>query len=204
MHEDTFLPSIFCWTRFGAEAGEKSEAILKRKEHERQRTRGVYFWGVGSSVAPGIAELVRRTHSPEVLFSPIKSRPRAIDVRPPAVVRWRAGVTLTGDRIKLPQTARVISGQSKAPHYALVCASEEPLHVGDYGRLNFNALRNLVSGNPLGASQVTAVVERVADPQDGRVYVVALRARLMAPYFIRLVDPVIEPLKAMADGARAA
>ena len=76
MREDTCLPTIFCWTRFGAEAGETIETILERKERERQANRGVYFWGIGNSVAPGIAELVRRTTSPEVLFSSIKSRPR--------------------------------------------------------------------------------------------------------------------------------
>jgi hypothetical protein len=205
MREDAFLPSVFCWTRFGTEAGEQFEAILKRKEHERHETGGVYFWGIGNSVAPGMAELVRRTDSPEVLFSPIVSRPRPIDVHPPVLVRWRAGMTLAGDRIALPETARVISGPSKATRYALVCASEQPLHVGDYGRLDFAALRNLVSGNPVGASQVTAVVERGVQRQaGGRLYVVALRARLVAPYVIRLMDGVMEPVMALADRARAA
>jgi hypothetical protein len=61
-----------------------------------------------------------------------------------------------------------------------------------------------VSGNPLGASQVTAVVERLSGRDDGRQYVVALRARLVAPYFIKLLDPVLEPLDAVADHARVA
>jgi hypothetical protein len=54
-------------------------------------------------------------------------------------------------------------------------------------------LRNLVSGHPVGASQVTAVVERVADDletQNG-MYVVRLRARLVEPYFVRLVEPIV-------------
>jgi hypothetical protein len=204
MREDPFIPPIFCWTRFGVEAGETIEAILERKEHERQRTSGVYFWGIGNSVASGVAELVRRAPSPQVLFSPIKSRPRAVDVHPRAVVRWRGGVTLSGERITLPRTARVMSGQSKAAHYALVCACERPLQLGDYGRLNFGELRNLVSGNPLGASQVTAVVERLSDRDDGRQYVVALRARLVAPYFLRLVDPVVQEVDPSAQSAQAA
>lgn len=204
MREASFLPRVFCWTRFGTEAGETVGAILERKERERQQTGGTYFWGIGNSVASGVAELVRRTASPQVLFSPIKSRPRAIDVYPAVVVRWRGGVTLSGERITLPETARVMSRLSKAARYALVCASEQPLEVGDLGRLNFAALRNLVSGNPLGASQVTAVVEQLLGRDDGRHYVVALRARLVAPYVIKLLDPVLEPLDAVPDHARAA
>ena len=204
MHSDEHLPTIFCWTRFGTEAGETIDSILERKEHEREQTGGVYLWGIGNSVARGVTELLRRTGSPEVLFSPIKSRPRTVDVRPPAVVRWRGGVTLSGAQITLPKTVRVMSGQSKAAHYALVCASDEPLHFHDLGRLEFDALRNLASGNPLGSSQVTAVVERLRDRDDGREYVVALRSRLVAPYFVRLVDPVVEKLEASAEPARAA
>jgi hypothetical protein len=204
MHKGESLPLIFCWTRFGTEAGEPIETILERKERERRATRGVFFWGVGNSVAPGVAELVRRATSPEVLFSPIKSRPRAVDVHPPALTRWHGGVTLSGERITLPQTACVMSGRSKAPHYALVCESHERLRPRDIGQLKFGALRNLVSRNPLGASQVTAVVERLLDRDDGREYMVALRARLVAPFFIRLVDPVVEPVDRLADQARAA
>jgi hypothetical protein len=203
MHQAAHLPSIFCWTRFGTEAGETIETILERKERERHDTGGVYMWGIGNSVAPGVAELLLRTGSPEVLFSPIKGRPRTVDVSPPAVVQWRGGVTLSGERIVLPQTVRVMSGHSRAAHYALVCSSDEPLHVGDFGRLRFEGLRNLVSGNPLGASQVTAVVERVPSHGDGREYVVALRARLVAPYFVRLIDPVVQDPRA-ARRARAA
>ena len=53
-------------------------------------------------------------------------------------------------------------------------------------------LRNLVSGRPVGASQVTAVVERftVSSEVSATSYVVRLRARLVAPYFVRLTDPV--------------
>jgi len=204
MREDTCLPTIFCWTRFGAEAGETIETILERKERERQANRGVYFWGIGNSVAPGIAELVRRTTSPEVLFSSIKSRPRTVDVRPSAVIRWHRGVTVTGERITLPNTVTVTSRQSKAGHYALICASDDPLRLGDLGRLKFSGLRNLVSGNALGSSQVTAVVERLTDRDDGTEYAIALRARLIAPYFVRLTDPAVERLEALTDEGRAA
>ena len=185
MREVTPLPRLFCWTRFGTEAGEPIEAILERKERER-RDSGSFFWGIGNSVGPGIQELLRRTNRPEVLFSPIRSRPRVVDVNPPSLTRWRAGTDLDGKRVVLPEAARVMSGHARRAHYALVCHSDEPLRLEDVGRIRFGALRNLVSGNPLGASQVTAVVELMQpSPADGE-YPVALRARLVSPYFVRL------------------
>src|SRR5581483_5352783 len=187
------LPSLFCWTRFGTEAGEPIGAILHRKELERLANNGMFFWGVGNSVAPGMAALVEQAATPEVLFSPIKSRPRAADVAPECVVRWREATTIAGDRIALPDTVRVTSRASRS-HYALVCSSTEPLEVGCLGRLRFNELRNLVRGQPLGSSQVTALVthehDAVADGEDG--YLVALRAFLVEPYFVRLAAPCVE------------
>ena len=189
------LPRIFCWTRFGTEAGQSIERILERKEAERRSNGGVFLWGIGNSVAPGIAELVRRSYDPEVLFSPIKSRPRSADVNPASVASWTVGETLAGSQFDLPRTVSVLSrcrDEARcAPHYALICSLYEPLVLADHGRLAFHALRNVVSGNPLGASQVTAVVRRieVRDGEGGN-YPVALRARLVAPYFIRLREPV--------------
>ena len=144
-----------------------------------------------------------RTH-PRFYSARSRAAPRTIDVCPPAVVRWRRGVTLSGELITLPETVRVTSGKSSTARYALVCASKQPLYAGDYGRLDFGALRNLVSGNTLGASQVTAVVERAADYNGGRLYVVALRAHLVDPYFIRLTDPVMEQQHEASYRARAA
>lgn len=204
MQDGALLPKIFCWTRFGTEAGETIDRILERKERERRANSGVFYWGVGNSVASGLTELLRRTAIPVVLFSPIRSRPRAIDVDPQAVVRWLGGVTLDGERLTLPSAARITSGLSRAPRYALVCASEQPLRIADHGSLGFSTLRNLVSGNAVGASQVTAVVERLVDSPDGHEYMVAFRARLVAPYFIRLVDPVIAGEEELGDQARAA
>jgi hypothetical protein len=204
MREDVFIPSVFCWTRFGTEAGETIGAILERKEHERNMNKGVYFWGIGNSVSRALVELLQRTSSPEVLFSPIKSRPRGIDVKPRALVRWHGGIAPNGRRIVVPQTARIVSGLSTRSHYALVCASRDPLRLADLGRLTIGSLRNLLSGNQLGSSQVTAVVERLAHCDSGTEYVIALRARLVAPYFVRLVDPVIERLERLTDPAQAA
>ena len=188
------LPSSFCWTRFGTEAGETIEAILARKEAERQANGGAFFWGIGNSVAPAVAELVRRVDEPEVLFSPIKSRPRQVDVAPRSVVRWTLAEGLSGDTFELPSHANVTSqwdpNRPARAHYALVCSSAEPLKIADAGRLSFGALRNLRSGAPLGASQVTAVVHRADRSHGGNEYPVAFRAALVAPYFVRLGRPM--------------
>ncbi len=141
---------------------------------------------------------------PEVLFSPIKGPPRRVDVSPAHVVEWRVGETIAGERRALPPTFHVRGGsgtERMSPRYALVCASQRPLIVSDHGQLNFDTLRNLLSGNPVGASQVTAVVRRLDGMSDRRHYAVAMRARLVEPFFIRLREPV--PV-AGANGHRSA
>jgi hypothetical protein len=197
------LPQAFCWTRFGTEAGEPIEQILRRKEVERCANNGVFFWGVGNSVAPGMAKLIKRTDRPEVLFSPIRGRPRRVDTNPACIVEWTEGETLFGSRFELPKTVAIKSrGDAlalKVPHYALVCSREDPLEMSDLGRLSIYALRNLLSGNALGASQVTAIVIRTNEQiTDGATYPITLRAALVAPYFIRLRNPVL-----LEDGEEA-
>lgn len=191
---DTTLPLSFCWTRFGTEAGETIEEILARKETERQANNGVFFWGIGNSIAPAVGELVRRVDEPEVLFSPIKGRPHRVDVAPDNVVRWTSAQGLTGDAFDLPSHATVTSrwdpSRRAGAHYALVCMSADPLEITNTARLDVAGLRNLRSGAPIGASQVTAVVARAAAHHEEGGYAVAFRATLVAPYFVRLRQPV--------------
>lgn len=193
------IPQVFCWTRFGTEAGETIEEILDRKEQERRENGGVFFWGIGNSVAPGLSALLEVCDRPEVLFSPIKGRPRLVDGSPAARFLWKAGHDLDGGHFELPPAARVTSGgptgRAARSHYALVCASSRPLAIDPEGRdLDFLSLRNLVSGNPLGVSQVTAVVRMHPDgPTSAMQYAVAMRAELAPPYFVRLTEVVREP-----------
>jgi hypothetical protein len=191
--QQTDLPTCFCWTRFGTEAGEPIGSILHRKEMERLANDGTFYWGIGNSVASAVAALVERVAAPEVLFSPIKSRPRDVDVAPASVVRWREATTRTGDRIALPHTVRVTSRPSRS-HYALVCSVTDTLDIAHLGRLRLGELRNLDSGRPLGTSQVTAVVTREVNtvPDTDYGYPIALRARLVEPYFVRLAAPCVE------------
>jgi hypothetical protein len=194
------LPLHFCWTRFGTEASEGIEAIIERKEAERQANNGQFFWGIGNAIGPSVRELVRREPSAQVLFSPIKSKPRAFDTSPPVVVRWQVGVGLDGERWQFPDTVRITSGLDPTkpvrPHYALVCFSSEPLRlIAGGGEITVQSLRNLVSGNPIGASQVTAVVRRNSEPEAVEKavfkYPVALQAQLVAPYFVELCEPAV-------------
>ena len=95
------LPGLFCWSRFGTEAGQDIGQILERKEQERVGNSGIFFWGIGNAIGPSVKELLRRTGQPEALFSPIKSAPREVDSRPAAVAAWAAAETLAGDSFEL-------------------------------------------------------------------------------------------------------
>lgn len=186
------LPQAFCWTRFGSEAGQSIDEILRRKERERVANGGVFFWGIGNSISSGIRQLVLSTSGPEVLFSPIKGRARLVDREPSMVVGWAAAETMDGEPFELPPGTLVTSrGGTGRAHYALVCFSDVPLCRSESGpSLGFDGLRNLLSGRPLGASQVTAVVSRNGGEGDGRQYTVPFRATLVAPYFVRLKAPL--------------
>lgn len=191
------LPARFCWTKYGSEAGENVDSILLRKEEERLTNGGVFLWGVGNSVGPGVRRLVEVERAPMVLFSPMKAEAKPADVRPTSVVAWSRAFDLNGNEWEIPQGSTVTSRgssskQKKRVHYALVCQSDAPLQrAGSDLTVQFDALRNLESGNPLGFSQVTAVVERVPRDADGRLaYPVGFSASLVFPYFVCLSEPV--------------
>jgi hypothetical protein len=193
------IPDCFCWTRFGTEAGEPIRHILERKEAERVANAGVFVWGIGNAVGPSIRELVRRSPTPEVLFSPIKSPAKLQDVSPPAVVAWTSGETLDGETFYLPEhslvTSRYDPAAPRTGHYALVCFSRVPIAPSQpEGKIVFGALRNLRTGRRIGASQVTAVVEQhQTTSKEVLTYDVAIRADLVYPYFVRLEQPVVLP-----------
>jgi hypothetical protein len=194
------LPEWFCWTRFGAEAGQSIDKILTRKEEERVANGGVFFWGIGNAIGPSMLELIRLCDSPEAVFSPIRSAPRREDAAPSSVVYWTGAETLAGEHYSLPEcsmiTSRSNGGGSATKHYALVCYRESPIEIAVASdKVEFARLRNVLTGRPVGASQVTAVVRHM--PPAGRLecpsYEVTFRARLIAPYLIVLRAPVALP-----------
>lgn len=192
------IPKRFCWTKFGSESGEGIEAILARKDRERAANGGVFLWGIGNSVGPGIRALVRLESEPMAVFSPMRAKPKAIDTAPARVVVWQSARGIDGVEWDIPQGSMVVSrGDSgkgaKRAHYALVCRSEAALAstAPSSAQLRFNALSNLVSGAPLGYSQVTSVVDyRGESSTSGPNYDVGFLARLVYPYFVELSDPV--------------
>lgn len=190
------LPDCFCWTRFGSEAAQTVGQIFARKEQERLANNGLFLWGIGNAIGPSVRALLRETSDPEVLFSPIKSAPKSIDTAPPTVVAWTAGETLDGSVFRFPECSLVTSRYDpispRGAHYALVCHSDRPLtSSGSTERLNMADVRNLVTGRPVGASQVTAVVQRDGPSmKDSPSYLIAVRANLVGPYFVRLREPV--------------
>jgi hypothetical protein len=194
MGNQAAIPALFCWTRFGSEAGQSPARILQRKEAERRANGGLFLWGIGNSLAGAIEALVERCSTPEVLFSPIAGPPRVEDVLPAAVVEWTEAVTLWGEPFSLPTHSVVTSRLGLPPktsHYALVCFSPTPIALYQGVPLARSSLLNLRSGRPVGASQVSAVVRHDEHaPVLGRRYAVAFRARLAFPYFLRLKVPV--------------
>jgi hypothetical protein len=192
------LPSLFCWSRFGTEAGEKVEAILSRKNKERIANSGIFLWGIGNALTASIRHLIELEPRPRVIFSPIRSAPKAADVNPPYIFEWTAGKTLDGRRYELPGaslvTSRPPASNRRACHYALVCASTSHLAINpDAETITFGELRNLLTGRPIGASQVTAIVQRTKEKSccSSVRYAAAMEAELVYPFFIQLTDPVL-------------
>lgn len=194
----TPLPTHFCWTRFGAEAGQRIQHIIERKDAERRNNGGIFLWGIGNAIGPSMRELLLREHSPEVIFSPIKSPPKREDAEPNDVVVWTSGHDLGGASVSLPPCSLVTSRGSSTTrrasrHYALVCYSDSSLRIHDtatWPTITTGNLVNLLSKSPVGASQVTAVVLHDAERSAaGASYPVALRALLVPPYLVELTNP---------------
>jgi hypothetical protein len=191
------LPRTFCWTKFGTEAGEGIAGIIRRKELERESNGGVFLWGVGNAIGPSVEMLLLKNQRPVVVFSPILSKPRAIDVAPERTVAWGGGVGLDGQAIEWPEHSIVTSRASKSgkhrSHYALVCHSESSLQISEEvgERFQMSQVRNLKSGKRVGASQVTSVVERFSKKVDlsKSSYFAAMQVELYPPYFVKLTNP---------------
>lgn len=190
-------PQRFCWTRFGTEAGEAVASILARKEQERVLSGGLFLWGIGNSIGPAVQELVRVENTPQVLFSPMRSKAKDIDVSPSRLFAWTRATTVSHEDWSIPDGLQVVSrantasGELKSLHYALVCRSVAPLRIRDgTAELFFDDMENLLSQNKLGHSQVTSVVRyRPGNRGTGAAYTVGLMAELVYPYFVHLHDP---------------
>jgi len=185
-----------CWSRMQTEAGQQLDAIIARKELERQAGDGLFLWGVGNPPALLARTLARARVPVRAVFSIMKSRPRTVDVVPARTVAWRRYVDSQGVERPLPSYSLVTSrGDSasgaKRAHYALMCHSADPLAIRRGQPFDPAAFRNAGgTGARVGASQVTALLRRVAEDSFAADYEVNVTAWLAASYWVRLTDPV--------------
>lgn len=185
----------------GVESGESLDLIIRRKEWERQLGGGLFFWGIGQSLGENARNAaVSLDDDMKVLFSPMASKPKTIDVTPGDVFVWNSWVDQRGNTQPLPEhvlitsRADLPSGRRKSSHYALVCKSLERLGSGTELQVTAAFLRNFSSDKPLGASQVTAVVRNANRPISGNTatkYPVSFIASMAAPYSVQLSDPTL-------------
>lgn len=194
---DGVMDEYVCWTRMQAEAGQRLEAIVARKELERQAGGGLFMWGVGNAPAAAISALARLATTVPVIFSVMKSRPKAVDASPGRTVAWTRYFDADGVERDLPAnvivTSRGDSAQgAKRVHYALMCHSDRPLALTSGSPFDVSAYRNAGgTGAPVGASQVTALLRRVSVPRAHEVdYEANLTATLAKSYWVRLARPV--------------
>lgn len=190
--------TLVCWSRMQAEAGQSLDAIIRRKDLEREANGGLFLWGVGNAPSR-LAHIFAMMRQPvSAIFSVMKSKPKQIDAEAKDLLLWRAYYDAAGTPRRLPSASVVTSragtsaGQKRA-HYALMCRSDDPLRI-DRGGARFDplAFRNVGErGGPVGASQVTALLRQVASQRDDASYEVSMTADLVEGYWVRLCDPVL-------------
>jgi len=198
-----------CWTRMQSEAGQGLAAIIARKELERQAGDGLFLWGVGSAPSRAIRPLAQLARRIPVIFSVMRSKPKPIDATPARVVLWRRYFDNDGVLRQLPAHCIVTSrGNStrgpKSAHYALMCHSDASLMLRSGVAFDPASYRNVgAAGAPVGASQVTALLQPAA-PSGGKPgYEANMTAELAGSYWVRLADPCELGKAAQDDLAKA-
>jgi len=191
------LTNVVCWTRMQAEAGQDIRSIIARKELERRAGDGLFFWGIGSAPSRSLRSLAATGDDIDVIFSLMKTRPKARDIAPAGLFAWRTYFDIDGAEHPLPPhvlvTSRMeISSGTKSVHYALMCRADEELRLGDHGPFDPLAYRNISdAGAPVSHSQVTALVVRANPESQVSDYRINLRARLTGSYWVRLARPCV-------------
>ncbi len=183
----------------GVESGESLDLIIRRKDWERQLGDGLFFWGIGQSIGGNAHEAAASVDGDmKVVFSPMSSKAKVIDVTPGDVFVWNSWVDSGGKNHLLPEHVLVTSradlpsGRRKTSHYALVCKSSVSLARKTDLEVTAAFLRNFSSDKSLGASQVTAVVRNAEFALGGNVakkYPVSFVADMEAPYSVQLACP---------------
>jgi hypothetical protein len=179
-----------------AEAGQPLDFIVARKELERRAGDGLFFWGVGNPPNRNAHALARLKQEVDVVFSVMKTPPKGVDANPSGVLLWRKFLDAEGVQRDLPPNALITSRSEtstgkKRVHYALMCHSDSPLVLGDFGAFDPTAYKNFGDkGAQIGSSQVTALVQLEGQGFGRSEYKINLRAKLTEAYWVRLLDPV--------------
>lgn len=121
-----------CWTKMQAEAGQPIETIVARKELERQAGDGMFMWGVGNAPALLINTLARLEQRVPVVFSLMKTKPKAVDLAPSGTL----GALVDTDSSKLMSDLRA-AGISKA---AIDAACRRPQQLGVISSWSWQAI----------------------------------------------------------------
>jgi hypothetical protein len=185
----------FVWTKMGVESGEDLNQILARKEKERKLGKGVFWWGIGSSLGASVREQARAQGGRlPVLFSTMLSRPKDADASPTVIWQWTRWEGEDGSLRDIPSHVKVISrgDPSKGKHYALVCYSNEPLNLGS-AQHRFDPTQYLTfsGGKKPGSSQVTALLRDTPHEHNVGPYAISLRATLIEPWNPKLACPIL-------------
>jgi hypothetical protein len=194
------IPAGFVWTKIQADAGQRIDLILRRKELERQ-SGSTFWWGIGQS--PKGERIKHLGPRPAVFFSLMRSAAHKRDSHPEDVLLWEQYIiAATRKAVPLPPHAVVISrahdknGSLKSSYAALVCENSDGIPRSAGGALDIGMLRNL-GGRPIGSSQITAVAEPIPEGKGASVpYPITARATLVAPFAVRLAAPrLLSPLE---------
>ncbi|GIK49584.1 MAG: hypothetical protein BroJett013_22810 [Alphaproteobacteria bacterium] len=193
------LHDYVCWSKMQAEAGQPLEQIVARKELERRAGNGLFSWGVGNSPSTLIPTLAKVGAEVDMLFSVMKSKPRAEDTAPSGIFVWRTFFDCNGVEQPLPPhlviTSRSQSASGpKRAHYALMCYSDRKLALGDLGPFDPDCYRNAGgTGGRVGSSQVTALLVQKNTPKADAPYRVAFDAKLIGSLWVKLGQPLLVP-----------
>ncbi len=200
--QNSDINRIICWTRMQAEAGQDINDIISRKELERETGNGLFCWGIGNAPPRSLREIARRPTNVDVIFSLMKSRPKASDAAPENIWVWRSYLDLADVEHPLPPHVLVTSRPKSngRSHYALMCHTPNRLRLSDRGAFDPSAYRNVSeAARPVGASQVTALLRRVAEEGEATSYRVNLLATLARPMWVRLSSPMELSKRAKAE-----
>jgi hypothetical protein len=180
--------TVFVWAKMQAEAGETLDRIVQRKEAEREHGSGLFWWGIGGSLATAAVHAGSNGDLP-VLFSRMLSKPKKKDAAPAAVCVWERWQTKNGREGQIPLNVLVTGGSLGGSHYALVCHSSVPLKLQDHGAFDPQNCRTMARGKVPGASQVTSLLRDLRPgTHESGPYRLGFRATLVDPWAVKLTE----------------